>query len=38
MTKVILKLFCIFSFNGDLIPDIFGVTSDSSKPQILIGG
>uniref|UniRef100_A0A8B9DKJ4 Integrin alpha FG-GAP repeat containing 1 n=1 Tax=Anser cygnoides TaxID=8845 RepID=A0A8B9DKJ4_ANSCY len=36
--KVILKLFFIFSFNGDLIPDIFGVTSDSSKPQIFIGG
>ncbi|KAF2983199.1 hypothetical protein EK904_000562 [Melospiza melodia maxima] len=26
------------SFNGDLIPDVFGVTSDSSKPQILLGG
>uniref|UniRef100_A0A8B9G9M4 Integrin alpha FG-GAP repeat containing 1 n=1 Tax=Amazona collaria TaxID=241587 RepID=A0A8B9G9M4_9PSIT len=28
----------VMDFNGDLIPDIFGVTSDSSKPQILIGG
>lgn len=36
--KVILKLFFTFSFNGDLIPDVFGVTGDSDKPQILIGG
>uniref|UniRef100_A0A8B9NUC9 Integrin alpha FG-GAP repeat containing 1 n=1 Tax=Apteryx owenii TaxID=8824 RepID=A0A8B9NUC9_APTOW len=28
----------IMDFNGDLIPDVFGVTSDSDKPQILIGG
>uniref|UniRef100_A0A493T7F0 Integrin alpha FG-GAP repeat containing 1 n=1 Tax=Anas platyrhynchos platyrhynchos TaxID=8840 RepID=A0A493T7F0_ANAPP len=28
----------VMDFNGDLIPDIFGVTSDSSKPQIFIGG
>ncbi|XP_061230656.1 T-cell immunomodulatory protein-like [Neopsephotus bourkii] len=28
----------VMDFNGDLIPDVFGVTSDSSKPQILIGG
>lgn len=36
--KVILTLFFTFSFNGDLIPDVFGVTGDSDKPQILIGG
>ncbi|KGL93307.1 T-cell immunomodulatory protein, partial [Charadrius vociferus] len=28
----------VMDFNGDLIPDVFGVTSDSNKPQILIGG
>uniref|UniRef100_A0A4X2L7T2 Integrin alpha FG-GAP repeat containing 1 n=1 Tax=Vombatus ursinus TaxID=29139 RepID=A0A4X2L7T2_VOMUR len=28
----------IMDFNGDLIPDIFGVTNMSSQPQILIGG
>uniref|UniRef100_A0A8V0ZRU5 Integrin alpha FG-GAP repeat containing 1 n=1 Tax=Gallus gallus TaxID=9031 RepID=A0A8V0ZRU5_CHICK len=28
----------VMDFNGDLIPDVFGVTSDSDKPQILIGG
>uniref|UniRef100_A0A8D0BC92 Integrin alpha FG-GAP repeat containing 1 n=1 Tax=Salvator merianae TaxID=96440 RepID=A0A8D0BC92_SALMN len=28
----------IMDFNGDLIPDIFGVTNTSEKPQILIGG
>ncbi|XP_032854270.2 T-cell immunomodulatory protein isoform X2 [Tyto alba] len=28
----------VMDFNGDLIPDVFGVTSDSSKPQILLGG
>ncbi|XP_061450561.1 T-cell immunomodulatory protein [Rhineura floridana] len=27
----------IMDFNGDLIPDVFGVTSDSDKPQVLIG-
>nr|XP_033796708.1 T-cell immunomodulatory protein isoform X1 [Geotrypetes seraphini] len=28
----------IMDFNGDLIPDVFGVTSDSRQPQVLIGG
>ncbi|XP_001370150.1 T-cell immunomodulatory protein [Monodelphis domestica] len=28
----------IMDFNGDLIPDVFGVTNVSSQPQILIGG
>ncbi|XP_052541574.1 T-cell immunomodulatory protein [Tympanuchus pallidicinctus] len=28
----------VMDFNGDLIPDVFGVTGDSDKPQILIGG
>uniref|UniRef100_A0A8D0HH91 Integrin alpha FG-GAP repeat containing 1 n=1 Tax=Sphenodon punctatus TaxID=8508 RepID=A0A8D0HH91_SPHPU len=28
----------IMDFNGDLIPDVFGVTTESDKPQILIGG
>ncbi|XP_068938656.1 T-cell immunomodulatory protein [Petaurus breviceps papuanus] len=28
----------IMDFNGDLIPDIFGVTNVSSQPQILMGG
>uniref|UniRef100_A0A8C0FLJ0 Integrin alpha FG-GAP repeat containing 1 n=1 Tax=Bubo bubo TaxID=30461 RepID=A0A8C0FLJ0_BUBBB len=27
----------VMDFNGDLIPDVFGVTSDSNKPQIWIG-
>ncbi|XP_053126320.1 T-cell immunomodulatory protein isoform X2 [Hemicordylus capensis] len=27
----------IMDFNGDLIPDVFGVTNESSKPQVLIG-
>uniref|UniRef100_A0A8C6XTL4 Integrin alpha FG-GAP repeat containing 1 n=1 Tax=Naja naja TaxID=35670 RepID=A0A8C6XTL4_NAJNA len=27
----------IMDFNGDLIPDIFGVTSESKRPEILIG-
>ncbi|KAM6223729.1 T-cell immunomodulatory protein-like [Rhynchocyon petersi] len=27
----------IMDFNGDLIPDIFGVTNESSQPQILLG-
>ncbi|KAJ6665954.1 hypothetical protein lerEdw1_000858 [Lerista edwardsae] len=27
----------IMDFNGDLIPDVFGVTTESDKPQILIG-
>ncbi|XP_042293600.1 T-cell immunomodulatory protein [Sceloporus undulatus] len=27
----------IMDFNGDLIPDVFGVTNESFKPQILIG-
>nr|XP_005003512.1 LOW QUALITY PROTEIN: T-cell immunomodulatory protein [Cavia porcellus] len=28
----------IMDFNGDLIPDVFGVTNESSQPQILLGG
>ncbi|XP_036130928.1 T-cell immunomodulatory protein isoform X2 [Molossus molossus] len=28
----------IMDFNGDLIPDVFGVTSESNQPQILLGG
>ncbi|XP_057569026.1 T-cell immunomodulatory protein isoform X2 [Hippopotamus amphibius kiboko] len=28
----------IMDFNGDLIPDIFGITNESSQPQILLGG
>ncbi|XP_043840512.1 T-cell immunomodulatory protein isoform X2 [Dromiciops gliroides] len=28
----------IMDFNGDLIPDIFGITNVSSQPQILMGG
>uniref|UniRef100_A0A8C3THT1 Integrin alpha FG-GAP repeat containing 1 n=1 Tax=Chelydra serpentina TaxID=8475 RepID=A0A8C3THT1_CHESE len=32
-----LLVFYIFSFNGDLIPDVFGVTNESDRPQILIG-
>ncbi|XP_010126346.1 PREDICTED: T-cell immunomodulatory protein-like, partial [Chlamydotis macqueenii] len=28
----------VMDYNGDLIPDVFGVTSDSDKPQILMGG
>ncbi|XP_029767648.1 T-cell immunomodulatory protein [Terrapene carolina triunguis] len=27
----------IMDFNGDLIPDVFGVTNESDRPQILIG-
>uniref|UniRef100_A0A8C8SYB7 Integrin alpha FG-GAP repeat containing 1 n=1 Tax=Pelusios castaneus TaxID=367368 RepID=A0A8C8SYB7_9SAUR len=27
----------IMDFNGDLIPDVFGVTSESDGPQVLIG-
>ncbi|XP_003222974.2 T-cell immunomodulatory protein [Anolis carolinensis] len=27
----------IMDFNGDLIPDVFGVTNESDKPQVLIG-
>lgn len=27
----------IMDFNGDLIPDVFGVTTENDKPQILIG-
>ncbi|NWJ11176.1 TIP protein, partial [Crypturellus undulatus] len=40
--KVLNKTFndepLIMDFNGDLIPDVFGVTTDSNKPQIMIGG
>ncbi|XP_021569585.1 T-cell immunomodulatory protein, partial [Carlito syrichta] len=28
----------IMDFNGDLIPDIFGITNESTQPQILLGG
>ncbi|XP_036200956.1 T-cell immunomodulatory protein isoform X1 [Myotis myotis] len=28
----------IMDFNGDLIPDVFGVTHEASQPQILLGG
>nr|XP_004664891.2 T-cell immunomodulatory protein isoform X1 [Jaculus jaculus] len=28
----------IMDFNGDLIPDVFGITNESSQPQILLGG
>ncbi|XP_074067517.1 T-cell immunomodulatory protein isoform X2 [Macrotis lagotis] len=28
----------IMDFNGDLIPDVFGITNISNQPQILIGG
>ncbi|PNI27609.1 ITFG1 isoform 12, partial [Pan troglodytes] len=28
----------IMDFNGDLIPDIFGITNESNQPQILLGG
>ncbi|XP_037000776.2 T-cell immunomodulatory protein [Artibeus jamaicensis] len=28
----------IMDFNGDLIPDVFGVTNGSSQPQVLLGG
>lgn len=28
----------IMDFNGDLIPDIFGITNVSKQPQILLGG
>ncbi|XP_073912152.1 T-cell immunomodulatory protein isoform X2 [Castor canadensis] len=28
----------VMDFNGDLIPDIFGITNESSQPQILLGG
>nr|XP_009914935.1 PREDICTED: T-cell immunomodulatory protein-like isoform X1 [Haliaeetus albicilla] len=38
LNKTFLDEPLVMDFNGDLIPDIFGVTSDSSKPQILIGG
>ncbi|XP_034973243.2 T-cell immunomodulatory protein [Zootoca vivipara] len=27
----------IMDFDGDLIPDVFGATSDSDKPQVLLG-
>ncbi|KAM6324722.1 T-cell immunomodulatory protein [Podargus strigoides] len=27
----------VMDFNGDLIPDVFGVTTDSNKPQIYLG-
>ncbi|XP_053904852.1 T-cell immunomodulatory protein isoform X2 [Malaclemys terrapin pileata] len=27
----------IMDFNGDLIPDVFGVTNESDRPQILLG-
>ncbi|KYO27269.1 T-cell immunomodulatory protein [Alligator mississippiensis] len=27
----------IMDFNGDLVPDVFGVTNETDKPQILIG-
>ncbi|XP_074896281.1 T-cell immunomodulatory protein isoform X2 [Buteo buteo] len=38
LNKTFLDEPLVMDFNGDLIPDIFGVTSDSSKPQILLGG
>ncbi|KAM9623758.1 T-cell immunomodulatory protein isoform 3-T3 [Morphnus guianensis] len=38
LNKTFLDEPLVMDFNGDLIPDIFGVTSDSSKPQIFIGG
>ncbi|XP_029464334.1 T-cell immunomodulatory protein [Rhinatrema bivittatum] len=28
----------IMDFNGDLIPDVFGITNESKQPQVLIGG
>uniref|UniRef100_A0A8C0LLE6 Integrin alpha FG-GAP repeat containing 1 n=1 Tax=Canis lupus dingo TaxID=286419 RepID=A0A8C0LLE6_CANLU len=28
----------IMDFNGDLIPDVFGITNESNQPQILLGG
>uniref|UniRef100_A0A9L0SP92 Integrin alpha FG-GAP repeat containing 1 n=1 Tax=Equus caballus TaxID=9796 RepID=A0A9L0SP92_HORSE len=28
----------IMDFNGDLIPDVFGITNESDQPQILLGG
>uniref|UniRef100_A0ABK0M5J4 Integrin alpha FG-GAP repeat containing 1 n=1 Tax=Rattus norvegicus TaxID=10116 RepID=A0ABK0M5J4_RAT len=28
----------IMDFNGDLIPDVFAITNESSQPQILLGG